>query len=573
MARLTAGLALSRRAALFAAALVLALAAAPGAASAATINVGPTNDAAPGAVDDTGCTLRDAVQAANTNAPFSDCNGDNAGADTIVLQGGKTYTISQHAVDDTNAKGDLDITGPVTIRSSGPGLATINAGNTFSAGGPEAGADRVLDVRSTAGAVTLDGLRITNGFANPAGTDVGGGGILNAAQLTVLNSEIVGNQVQGTGITLGGGIYTQGSVGTLTVIGSTIANNRGLDLGNASSETLGGGIASYLSSPTMTITNSTISGNTVTGSNNGPGLVGGIFAGDSGNHPTANLTHVTITGNQALNPGGSFTGGLEIAAGTMTGDLVAGNSDPFGTFPDCDQVGTVTSGGGNLIGDPADPAQDCNFTGPGDLVGTHAAPLAANLGTLVDNGGLTRTQVPNPGSPAIDRGGSSCPDTDQRGFVRGPRAPCDAGAVEVGALPPAAAAGTAGTVNSKLTARADLNGKVKVKDLGDGHFLVITGISAACPDGGGTCTGSALVNSSGGSKRLASASKAAKKLGKAKLSVAAGRTQAVKVKLTKKASSALSDSGKLKVKISVELAAPGGTPATASRKAKLKRPH
>src|SRR5262249_7194019 len=69
---------------------------------------------------------------------------------------------------------------------------------------------------------------------------------------------------------------------------------------------------------------------------------------------------------------------------------------------------------------------------PNDLVGAHGSPIVPNVGTLVDNGGPTRTIALNPGSPAINRGGT-CPDTDQRGFFRPPAAPCDAGAFEVGA--------------------------------------------------------------------------------------------------------------------------------------------
>jgi hypothetical protein len=219
------------------------------------------------------------------------------------------------------------------------------------------------------------------------------------------------------------------------MIGSTVANNRGLAVGNANPETVGGGIASYESSEALTITNSTVSGNTVQGSsgvNNGPGVVGAIFAGDGGNSPLTTLTNVTITGNHALAPGGSFTGGLQIVRGTMSGNLIAGNTDPTGLFPDCDEIGTVTSAGGNLIGDRGEISSNCNLTAANDLVGTQAAPIDPNLGTLVDNGGLTKTEVPNPGSPAIDRGGA-CPAIDQRGLFRAPAAPCDAGAVEVGA--------------------------------------------------------------------------------------------------------------------------------------------
>jgi hypothetical protein len=130
----------------------------------------------------------------------------------------------------------------------------------------------------------------------------------------------------------------------------------------------------------------------------------------------------------------------------------------------------------------------------------------------------------------------------------------------------------AGACNPANRATAAVNGKVKVKNGRHGRFVVLTGIDAGCPDGGRTCTGTAAVDRKGGSKRLAALSKVPKHLGKKALSVAAGKTQAVKVKLTKKASDALRDKGKLKVKISVKLSPPGGATAVASRTAKLKPP-
>jgi hypothetical protein len=131
----------------------------------------------------------------------------------------------------------------------------------------------------------------------------------------------------------------------------------------------------------------------------------------------------------------------------------------------------------------------------------------------------------------------------------------------------------AGACNPLKRASAAVNGKVKVRGHRHGRLTVITGIDAACPVGGDACSGSAAVSRGGGSRRLAAVSKLPKKLGKSKLSVAAGKSTAVKVKLTRKASNALRSKGKLKAKIAVSLTAAGGTPAVASRTAKLKPPH
>jgi hypothetical protein len=567
---------------------------AAGAASAATISPTVLGDAPNGSFDDTGCTLRDAVQAANTNTsePVLGCIGDTAGADTILLQGGKTYVLSTHGVDDSNAKGDLDITGPLTIRSVGPGLATINAESNPSP--PPAGADRAIDVRPSAGAVTLEGVRIISGLVDVgAGFAEGGGGIQNRAQLTVVNSEIAFNQVQGTSeLFFGGGIYTRGTLGTLTMSGSTVANNTALALG-VISDAAGGGIASWEKSPTLTITNSTISGNRaqvlsaepVPGGGGRVGAVGGgIFAGPDGadNQALTTLTGVTVTNNQAISPSATHsadTGGLVIEEGKVSGLLVAGNTDQARKHPDCKSglFADVESGGGNLVGDPGVATSElCSFSGPGDLSGTKAAPVNPNLGLLLDNGGPTRTHLPNPGSPAINRGGA-CPATDQRGFLRGPVAPCDSGAVEVGALPPAppgqggAGGGSQGSGSPPPRSAASVSVKGKAKTSGGrrGRVLVMTGIEAACSGGTDACSGTATIDPVPKGRRRGA--KPPKSIGVAGLSVAAGQTTTVALRLNAKASNELRETGSLKVKISVSLSAPGGAAAT-SRTAVLKPP-
>ena len=87
----------------------------------------------------------------------------------------------------------------------------------------------------------------------------------------------------------------------------------------------------------------------------------------------------------------------------------------------------LVSLGDNLLG-PAATANCGTVAASNDLVGVNNP----NLAPLSAFGGPTPTHLPNPGSPAIDHGGV-CPATDQRGLFRAPAAPCDAGAVEVGA--------------------------------------------------------------------------------------------------------------------------------------------
>jgi CSLREA domain-containing protein len=430
-------------------AIAFAVLAVCGSAGAATINVNTTaDDFGVGAT----CSLREAVQAANANAAYGGCNGDTAGADTIVLSAGSSYNIrGTFNADDNNVYGDLDVKGQTTIVSPG-GLATIDADGPNASSGNK---DRAIQVFSSAGSVTLQNLRIQNGRVASGTSAVGGGGILADAPLTIIDSEITGNRVDVNGVaTFGGGIYVRGPLGTLTMSGSTVASNVAQGVGNQS---IGGGIALYGGSPSLTITNSTISGNNANGTSASPGgysaFVGGIFSGDQITPVPATITNATITGNSATNYG-SVTGGIEMLAGTVTGSIIAGNTDPGGFFPDCIYGGT--SGGGNVIG--IGDNGDCNYSAANDIVGTNASPINPNLGLLLPNGGLTRTHAPNPGSPAINRGGSCLP-TDQRGLFRAPAAPCDAGAFEVGAttslpLPPATATPAAAATGLRAAALA-----------------------------------------------------------------------------------------------------------------------
>lgn len=414
-----------------AAAIVLAIGCA-GTASAATIVVDVTNDAPDASIDDTGCTLRQAVQSANTNTPGSGCNGDTAGADTIVLQAGLTYKLTNHAAPESaNASGDLDITGGggTTIRSTGPGLATIDADSVVFPGDDDF-RGRAIEILDGAGAVTLQGVRIINGAVTTNGLG-GGGGILTEAPLTLIDSEVSGNSVArfgGNAGTGGGGILVEQG-GALTMTGSTVAGNsvQG-DVGVSVAK--GGGITFNSIGGSLTATNSTISDNVVDSVSTTTEAAGGGIAFERG--VSMALTNVTINRNSATGPSTQVhSGGILIGYQTNTtirGSILAGNQAKFQLDCGQDSVSAdLVSLGDNLLG-PAATANCGAVAASNDLVGVSNP----NLAPLSAFGGPTPTQLPNPGSPAIDHGGV-CPATDQRGLFRAPAAPCDAGAVEVGA--------------------------------------------------------------------------------------------------------------------------------------------
>ncbi len=116
--------------------------------------------------------------------------------------------------------------------------------------------------------------------------------------------------------------------------------------------------------------------------------------------------------------------------------------------------------------------------------------------------------------------------------------------------------------------------KRKVKVGGGRHkrLVVYTGIDAGCPGGGVGCGGIATVDRATALRPGAAGAAVAKHLGKATLSLAAGSTRRVKVRLSRRASASLRVAGKLKVRISVQLTPTGGATASTSRNATIRAP-
>jgi hypothetical protein len=273
-------------------------------------------------------------------------------------------------------------------------------------------------------------------FRGSTGLIDSGGGIYNCfGTLTVIDSIISGNRIRGgNGIFgYGGGIYNCPS-STLTLINTTVSDNSA-EIGgaicngglltiinstfsrNEAHQRRGGGIANY---GILTITNSTFSGN----SSGSGGLAGGIL--NDGLFQSSGLLVIrnsTFAGNTAGFGGGAIFNVTGSAAG-LENSIVSNN-------PGGNCLGTVFTKGYNLSSDDT-----CDFEGPGDLNN-----IAAKLGRLQDNGGLTDTMALLPESPAIDSGNpSGCPDanghllkTDQRGKPRHDKedaSGCDRGAYE-----------------------------------------------------------------------------------------------------------------------------------------------
>ncbi|HEY65776.1 MAG TPA: CSLREA domain-containing protein [Caldilineae bacterium] len=433
---------------------------------AATITVNTTDDEL---TNDGDCSLREAIQAANTDSQVDNC-GPGSGDDEIILPAG-TYVLAISGTnEDNNASGDLDIKSNLTIKGAGADVTIID-GNQI---------DRVLHVHYGA-IVTINDVKITNGKtpdgANPGDSGEDGGGIYNEGTLTLNDCIVTGNATgngNGDSVYGGDGGYGGGiaNIGTLTVNRCTISNNyTGNGNGNDGYGGDGGGI---YNEGTLTLNDSTVSGNQ-TGNGDLATTGNGGFGGGISNAGSLTMNRCTISGNVTGDGGGTGGdgGGIynwsgadltlnnctltnnSVGRGGVAADdglgggiydeggqvqikntIIAGNTDPSSRAPDCDYDdlnSVITSQDYNIIGNDT----GCNFpAGTHDQVGVD--PM---LGTLADNGGPTQTHALSAGSPAIDAipttsGNCTAGEKDQRSALRasGDNAgglACDIGAYEV----------------------------------------------------------------------------------------------------------------------------------------------
>lgn len=438
--------------------------------------------------------------------------------------GGGLITFSNLTGTITLTSGELLVSDNITIVGPGPALLAVD-GNATS---------RVIHVAAFK-TVTLSGLTITNGVASGTYPGNSGGGIYNErATLTITNCVVTGNKGgYGAGVAndhgtvivwnsnvdansaseLGGGIYSIGDYGTVTLLvsNSSLCNNSAAwgggggicnagILGNANATVLnsvlrgnsggfyGGGIYNLGENgvATLEIANSTLSGNSANGAgaainNSGSGgnatvsIHNSTLSGNSGvleggglynNFAVARISSCTFSGNSVVTRGGDILnyGGVEISNTILN----AQNSGSTGgnLF---NLVGTVTSQGYNLTSDGGGGL----LTAEGDQINTD--PI---LGPLQDNGGPTPTHALLPGSPAIDAGTViGAPAFDQRGVPRPQGVTVDIGAYEA-VLPPIPFTYTINNGTITITRYTGLGGDVTIPSMINGLPVASIGYRA-----------------------------------------------------------------------------------------------
>lgn len=183
-------------------------------------------------------TLREAIQAANTNLPV---NGSTAGEVDDIATDIITFDPSLNGGIIRLGGTALTISSNLSIIGPGANLLTLN-GDSDNDGTGNSRIFNVDDGVASQRSVTISGLTLTRG--NASGGPASGGAIFNTENLTVIRSTMSGNSANNGG----GGI---GNDGTLTLMQSTVSGNSAIN--NA------GGIGNNFG--TMTVIQSTISGN------------------------------------------------------------------------------------------------------------------------------------------------------------------------------------------------------------------------------------------------------------------------------------------------------------------------
>jgi CSLREA domain-containing protein len=455
-----------------AAGLVAALALFAPVASAATIE---PNVAGDGLLADGNCTLREAIQAANTNTAVDLCHrGSKKKLDRVLLRKGE-YDLTLAGDEDLNAGGDLDILagGPLLVRGRGIGKTTIDPPASGRAVHVVEGARLTLNELTVEGGTA--GLRGGVILANEASDDVvlvlrrvkvrggqaqyGGGLGMVRGKLRVSHSIFVGNKtvVNSTGLPLvdakGGAMNLLFDVDA-RIVDTTFDNN---DAVANDSIAAGGGIALAGSGDTVVIRRSLFTGNDAYSSVANAGATrrgGALFMQNSDADQRLRIVNSTFFLNRALGAGSAARGGAvfgldgsaEIINSTFLANQATNGSALYvdgaslklsrsaleGTGPLCGLGTGLWASKGYNVATPA--TFGCDFDGPKDKL---ADPLLAAAPAA--NGGATKTVRLSKGSPAVNRiPQKKCKPAegvDQRRFKRPAGKRCDSGAYERGAKP------------------------------------------------------------------------------------------------------------------------------------------
>lgn len=343
-----------------------------------------------------GCTLVDAVLAAENDAAQGNCSGGMSN-DRILLQPNSTITLTQPDPGNSGLSSDTGlppITTGITIEGRNSTLTRSAGADPFrffyvDNGGDLTINDLTITNASTTGSggvilaepfsnVSINGSTFSSNRANVGGAIHAPGNVLNedpSGTISLTNSQVTGNSAQYSGgISIGGG-----ALRTLTVSNSGISGNTAY---------LGGGISTVRGH--IVIGNSTMTNNRATDGSAGSGGAINCYAG------SLTLTDSTLSGNYAFDGGGaincSMSSDIDIESSTISGNSanlggginvtkIGNNPDP-GTYLKLSNS-TVTNNtsffaGGGIAVYNTSSANLINSTLSDNSAGVYGGGVAAN---------------------------------------------------------------------------------------------------------------------------------------------------------------------------------------------------
>ena len=273
--------------------LLICACALPATAGAATIEVTTHADELDGAPDSS-CSLREAVQSANSNTAVGGCHKGGGPSDTITLERGRYKLTIPTTPEDANQNGDLDVHGngdKLVFRGEGAARTDIRTSL----------ADRIVDIYD-ATPVTFEKIQVRGGNVDSFGPGSGRGGNIRASEGGVVT--LSRSTVNDGHAYVGGGLYLNGAgdPGKLKVKRSLFIGNRGSGLGGA---------FDVVGDVTTKISKSTIYENTVQDDNDAA-EAGGI----SNRGTKMTITDTELSGNAAMGDTGeaAYGGAISNAA-------------------------------------------------------------------------------------------------------------------------------------------------------------------------------------------------------------------------------------------------------------------
>ena len=360
--------------------------------------------------DNGNCSLREAVQSANTGSAIDGCATPGT-ANTIIRLAAGVYVLAlAGANEDANQSGDLDLLAAMELDGRGP-LSTTIDGSAL---------DRILHVQGGA-VVVVRSVTLLNGRA-PDGVIVSptveagmpGGAVLNNGVLTLLDSKVTANRA-GNGASSpsdffssdrggnggdGGGIYSDGAlrVQRSTILFNTTGNGGDGPCGGGGNGGDGGGI---YNSGLLTLTESTVQGNLTGSSGRGtcpPGIIGGTGGAGGGiaNHGGAVVEFSSILAN-------STAAGVDIVGTHAQG----GHGGPGGGIANAGSMDIDNSTvSGNGAGNGGGGGSGGNGGDGGGIYNVMSGTLAIDAATITQNSaGVAGTGLWGTGGGADGQGG------------------------------------------------------------------------------------------------------------------------------------------------------------------------